>query len=101
LVRLALVESDAPLRGGMTATGAIVVAEARNVVLIPNWAIRRDRQTGEAFVGFLRNGVIEEVSVTLGLRDEAFSEIVSGVNVGDVIAVDTTREQFRLIGGGE
>lgn len=100
LVRLGLAETDAPLRGGLTATGAIVVAEARNVVLVPNWAIRRDRQTGEAFVGFLRNGVIEEVAVTLGLRDETFSEIISGVNAGDVIAVDTTREQFRLIGGG-
>lgn len=101
LVRLVLAETDAPLRGGMTATGAIVVAEARAVVLVPNWAIRRDRQTGEAFVGLWRNGVIEEVSVTLGLRDETFSEIVSGVQAGDVIAVDTTREQFRLIGGGE
>ncbi len=101
LVRLALAESDAPLRGGMTATGAIVVAEARAVVLVPNWAIRRDRQTGEAFVGLMRNGVIEEVSVTLGLRDETFSEIVSGVSAGEVVAVDTTREQFRILGGGQ
>jgi HlyD family secretion protein len=100
LVRLSLADSDASLRGGMTATGAIVVAEARAVVLVPNWAIRRDRRTGEAFVGLLHNGVIEEVPVTLGLRDEIYSEIISGVRAGDVIAVDTTREQFRLIGGG-
>jgi HlyD family secretion protein len=101
LVRLSLAPSDAPLRGGMTATAAIVVAEARDVVLVPNWAIRRDRQTGQAFVGLLRNGVVEDAPVTLGLRDETYSEILRGVNAGDVAAVDTTREQFRLIGGGD
>lgn len=101
LVRLVLADSNAPLRGGMTATGAIVVAEARAVVLVPNWAIRRDRPSGAAFVGLLRNGAIEEVPVTLGLRDDVYSEIVSGISAGDVIAVDTTREQFRLLGGTE
>jgi HlyD family secretion protein len=100
-VRLVLGATTEALRGGMTATAEIIVAEAQEVVLAPNWAIRRDRQTGEAFIGLLQNGVITEVPVTLGLRDEQYSEVLTGLQAGEVIAVDTTREQFRLIGGGE
>ncbi len=99
-VRLALVPGTAALRGGMTATAAIVVARADEVVVVPNWSVARDRDTGQTFVGLLRNGKIEDVPVALGLRDELFSEVTQGVNEGDVVAVDTSQEKFRLLGGG-
>lgn len=99
-VRLKLNETDAPLRGGMTAIAEIVVANAEDVVLVPNWAIRRDRDTGEVFVSILRAGQITDVVVELGLRNDTFSEVVSGLAAGETVAVDTTREQFRLVGGG-
>ncbi len=99
-VRLSLDSSNEPLRGGLTATAAIVVAEARAVPIIPNWAIRRDRTTGQAFAGLLRDGKITDVPVELGLRNETYSEVRSGLNVGEVVAVDTRREEFKLIGGG-
>ena len=100
-VRLRLDPAEAPLRGGMTATAAIVVDEARDVVVVPNWAVRRDRDTGETFASVLRAGQVEEVPVTLGLRDEAVSEVVSGLAEGDVVAVQTSRESFSLFGGGD
>jgi HlyD family secretion protein len=100
-VRINLAPTDAPARAGMTATADIVVDEARDVVLVPNWAIRRDRDTGQAFVGVLREGRIEDVPVELGLRNETFSQVIRGVNAGDVVAVSTAREQFSLFGGGE
>jgi HlyD family secretion protein len=99
-VRLALDTAEVPLRGGMTATAAIVVDEARDVVVAPNWAIRRDRNTGESFASVLRGGEVVEVPVTLGLRDDAFSQVLSGLAEGDVVAVQTTRETFSLFGGG-
>ena len=82
----------------MTATAAIVVDEVRNVVLVPNWAIRRDRNTGQTYVGLLRSGVIEEVSITLGERDDEYSEVRAGVQPGDVVAVSDAREQISLFG---
>lgn len=99
-VRITLAATDALVRAGMTATADIVVDEARDVVLVPNWAIRRDRDTGQAFVGILKNGQIEDVQVELGLRNDQFSEVKSGVNEGDVVAVNTAREQLRFLGGG-
>jgi len=100
LVTLILNPTTVPLRGGMTATAEIVVAETREAVLVPNWAIRRDRNTGQTFVGLLRNGKIEDVLVELGLRNEVFSEVISGVQAGDTVAVDTRREQISFFGGG-
>ncbi len=97
-VRLALAESEAPLRGGLTASAAIVVGEVRDVVLVPNWAIRRDRATGDAFVSLLRNGLTVEVPVTLGERGEEYSEVRSGVQAGDIAAVSQSRDQISFFG---
>ncbi len=100
-VRITLAPTDAPVRAGMTATAEVVVDEARDVVLVPNWAIRRDRDTGQAYAGILRDGQIADVPVALGLRNDAVSEVKSGVNEGDVVAVNTAREQLQLFGGGQ
>jgi HlyD family secretion protein len=99
-VRLTLHPGEAALRGGMTATAAIVVDEARDVVVVPNWAVRRDRETGSFFASLLRGGQVVEVPVELGLRDEAVSEVLTGVQAGDVAAVQTARQVFSLFGGG-
>jgi multidrug efflux pump subunit AcrA (membrane-fusion protein) len=101
-VRLALDPGEAAeaLRGGMTATAAIIVDEVHDVIVVPNWAIRRDRDTGAAFASVLRGGTVQEVPVELGLRDEAVSQVLSGLDVGDVVAVTTTPEQFDLFGAG-
>jgi HlyD family secretion protein len=96
-VRLALAPVADQLRGGLTATAAIVVAEVRDVVLVPNWAIRRDRDTGAAFVSVLRNGALVEVPVTLGARDENYSEVVSGLEAGEIAAVSDQRDTFSII----
>ncbi len=100
LVTITLDLTAVPLRGGMTATAEIIVAQTQQAVLVPNWAIRRDRATGQTYVGLLRAGQITEVEITLGLHNELFSEALTGVSVGDVVAVDTSREQISFFGGG-
>jgi HlyD family secretion protein len=97
-VRVNVQSDEARLRAGMTSTAEIVVQTAREVVLVPNWAIRRD--AGQAFAGVLRNDAVEEVEVTLGLRNESFSEVVAGLRPGDIVATRTARPQFNLFGGG-
>ncbi|MBI3242713.1 MAG: efflux RND transporter periplasmic adaptor subunit [Chloroflexi bacterium] len=99
-VRLVLDSTDAPLRAGMSATADIVVDRATNVVLVPNWAIRRDRDTGEVLASILKDGQPVEVPVTLGLRNETLSEVKEGVQAGDTVAVSTLREQLSFFGGG-
>lgn len=86
-------EGEATLRPGMSASAAITVDELEGVLVVPNWAVRLNRETGEAFVLIRRaDGTIEEVVVETGLRNEQFSEVVSGLSEGDVVVLTDERE---------
>lgn len=99
LVTINLTAGDVSLRAGMTANASIVVDEVEGVLIVPNWAIRLDRETGQAFVNRQKaDGSIEEVVVETGLRNEQFSEVISGVNEGDVVVVTNERDGFSLFG---
>ena len=75
----------------MTANASIVVDSKDEVLIVPNWAIRLDRESGQTFVNrLMSDGSIEEVLVTTGLRNEQFSEVLSGLEDGD-LAVVTNR----------
>ncbi len=91
---------DVELRPGMTANASIVVREVEEVLIVPNWAIRLDRDSGNAFVKRLRgDGSVEEVVVETGLRNEQVSEVVGGLNEGDIVVVTDEREGFNFFGG--
>lgn len=100
LVTINIAGQDVELRPGMTANASIVVEELGDVLVAPNWAVRLDRETGQAFVNRLAtDGSIDEVVVETGLRNDQFSEIVSGLEEGDVVVVTDEREAFTLFGG--
>jgi HlyD family secretion protein len=85
--------ATADLRPGMSASAAITVDEMADVLVVPNWAVRLNRETGEAFVLIRRaDGTIEEVTVETGLRNEQFSEVLSGLDEGDVVVLTDERE---------
>lgn len=87
------------LRPGMSANAAIVVEEVDGVLYVPNWAIRLNRETGEAFVNVQQaDGSVTEVVVETGLRNEQFSEVVSGLQEGDVVVVTNERETLNFFG---
>jgi HlyD family secretion protein len=94
-------QADA-LRPGMSASASIVVDEVADVLIVPNWAIRLNRETGEAFVNLLRaDGAIEEVVVETGLRNEQFSQVLAGLSAGDTVVLTNDREGFNLFGSEE
>jgi HlyD family secretion protein len=90
VVRLVLAPTAAPLRAGMSATAEIVVAEVRDVILVPNWAIRRDRRTGQAYVSLKVGDELQERPIETGRRGDSYTEVTSGISVGDVAAVSTS-----------
>ncbi len=99
-VRLSLEPGDALLLSGMSATAEIVVAEVPAALLAPNWALRRDRATGDILLSLQEGDQIVERKVTVGLRGEQFTEILSGAEEDDIAAVRLEREQIDLFGGG-
>ncbi|MGH9709370.1 MAG: efflux RND transporter periplasmic adaptor subunit, partial [Candidatus Acidiferrales bacterium] len=68
------------LKPDMTANISIRTAEHQALV-IPNAAIQRDGE--ERFVYVTRNGEQEKQRVTIGTREEAFTEIRKGLSVND------------------
>ena len=87
-VHLNLGETPLPIRAGMTANATFTTAENRDVLLVPNRAIQADRvneQYGVSVVG--SDGATREVRVTIGLRDNAYTEITSGLTAGDVVVL--------------
>jgi len=99
LVTININPEGVTLRPGMTANASIVVEQIDDVLKVPNWAIRLNRETGEAFVFRLNeDGTVEEITVETGLRNEQFSQVLSGLEVGNVIVVTNEREGFNLFG---
>lgn len=96
--------TDAPLRSGMSATAIITTAEVDDVILVPNRYITLDRDTGKAYVSKLVNNQPALQEIELGLRNERQSQVLSGLNEGDQLALITQTgvEQLRgaLFGGG-
>lgn len=87
-VRVTLDPSAVPVRVGMSVTVTILVDEVTDVVRVRNRFIRLDRRTQQAFVTVRHtDGVLEEVEVMLGRRNETYSEIVSGLNEGAEIVL--------------
>ena len=100
-VDIELQGQDERARVGMTAEATIILQEKRNVLVVPNSYIRLDRRMGRAFVNVLRpDDRIEEVEVTLGLQGQEDSEILSGLQEGDLIAINLSGGGLNQIIGG-
>lgn len=100
-VQIALSELDPRIRVGMTAEASIITSQIENVLVVPNSYIRLERGTGRAFVLVLRSdNSLEEVEVVLGMQSQDLSEVVSGLNSGDLIVVDATSGGLSTFLGG-
>lgn len=85
-VTIVLDETDLPLRIGMSATAAVTIERLEQVLLVPNWAIRIDRDTGHTYVNLWRGeGLVQEVEIELGLRGEDASQVLAGLEPGDEV----------------
>ena len=87
-VHLDLIEPADFLRQGMTVSVNIDTASRERALVIANDALRR---VGGASAEVLRvqSGRVEAVSVRLGLRSTALSEVLDGLSEGDqVLAAD-------------
>jgi HlyD family secretion protein len=100
-VTIVLDKTDLPLRAGMSATADITVEEREDVLLVPNWAIRIDRGTGRTSVNLLRGGIVEDVEVEIGVRGEDVSQVLSGLEVGDVVVAGEVGGLRDLLERGE
>lgn len=94
-----MIEVDDPrVRVGMTAEANIVIERRDDVITLPNVYIRRDGE--RAFVNVLKpDNSIEEIEITLGLQGRDSSEVLTGLQTGDVAVINFADDRFSIFGG--
>jgi RND family efflux transporter MFP subunit len=71
---------------GMSATVDIVTNQRKGVLLVPNRAIQEDNQ-GNPIVDVLVNNKAESRQLKLGITDGVNTEVLNGLNAGDIIVI--------------
>ena len=99
LVVLDLEPTQAPVRPGMTTNVLVEVARRENALLVPNRAIRSQGRTRTVEV--MVNGKRETRTVSIGMGDDQFTEIMDGLQEGDFVVIPaTTTAPPRVPQGG-
>jgi len=94
-VIIELSPGDIPIRADMTAGVTIVVEELADVLKIPTWVVRVDRDTGQTYVHRQRGDKIERVDVDLGVRHEGIVQVLGGLAEGDILIFQESAFNFR------
>ena len=85
------------LKAGMSATADIILSKRSSVLLVPSRAIEQD-SSGNLMVKVMVDEQIEERPVVIGLSDGYQTEIVDGLNEGEVVVIE--RKVKPETGGG-
>lgn len=103
--------TDMKLKPGMTANVEIITAEEKDVILVPNQALRfyiDDSDNAKRYkdrgVWIMKNGKPERVVVKIGISDEDNTQILEGnIKLGDEViigkelsAADTQKMRLRM-----
>ena len=98
-VTVQLDPTDLPVKADMTASVNIVIARKPNVVLVPNRAVRRDRDG--RYLEVIVDGQIRRQNVETGLSSETDTEVVKGLEEGVQVVVSAPRQSpyGNLLGG--
>ncbi|PKN86687.1 MAG: hypothetical protein CVU46_06965 [Chloroflexi bacterium HGW-Chloroflexi-8] len=91
-VTVELSDPDENVLPGMTAAVNVVTSEISDVLIIPNRAVRL--KDGERVVYILKPGqlVPQATNITIGAISDLYSEVVSGVNEGDILVLNPPTE---------
>lgn len=84
-VVIELADTDASIRADMTANATIKVKELTDVLKIPTWVVRVDRDTGQMYVHRRVGGTFERVDISLGVREGGFVQVMDGLSEGDEV----------------
>ena len=98
-VTVELTDADEAVKPGMTAAVIIVVNQVNDVLLIPNRAVRLVNDQRVVYV--LRDGVAQQVEVTLGASSDTMSEVVPGdIKANDLVILNPPSNLFSSPSGG-
>ncbi|MBA3075314.1 MAG: efflux RND transporter periplasmic adaptor subunit [Anaerolineae bacterium] len=98
-VTIEVLNPDEQVMPGMTAAVNIVVSDLKNVLTIPNRAVRLVE--GKRVVYVLKNGVATKVEIEIGSSSDTLSEVISGdLKAGDVLILNPSTDFSSMMSGG-
>lgn len=96
-VYVEILNTDSDLRSGMTADVEIVTKEQKNVLSVPNSAIKPYQgQKAVRIVG--KNGEIQYLPVKVGAKGDKTTQILDGLEEGQEIITSLSNEQLKRPG---
>jgi HlyD family secretion protein len=96
---IAVQDPSESMRPGMNATANIILQQRQNVLLVPNRAVRTV-STRLKTATVLYEGQLIDVPVTIGLTGDSQSEVLSGLQEGDLVLINQTTTTTRGVPGG-
>jgi RND family efflux transporter MFP subunit len=93
-VTISLDTTETELKGGLTATANIIIAEHKDILMVPNRAIKGS--TGDYWVDVVtdeKKFTTEKRTVVVGVQNEQFTEIISGLSQGEKVIVEASRSR--------
>ena len=84
-VFIALDPSDAPLRGGLSATAVVTSSSAKDALLVPVSLVFTTRNGSFVMVENAQTGKPERKQVTIGVKNAQYVQVLTGLNEGDKV----------------
>jgi HlyD family secretion protein len=91
VVSVELLDADASVLPGMTAAVNIQVNEVKNVIMVPNRAVRL--RSGVRVVYVMKDNLPTAVQITTGASSDTYSEVLSGeIQLDDLVVLNPPTE---------
>ena len=98
-VTIEVLNPDDQVMPGMTAAVNVVVSNVKDVLTVPNRAVRM--VDGQHVIYLMKNGITVPTEIEIGSSSDTDSEIVSGdVKVGDTIILNPSIDLTQYMMGG-
>jgi macrolide-specific efflux system membrane fusion protein len=88
-VEVDVLNAPSELRDGASASVAVTTASAKDVLAVPTSAITTDAE-GQSTVKLVKNGKSTSRTVQLGIKGDTYTQITSGLSVGDTVELGAT-----------
>ncbi|HEV2010984.1 MAG TPA: biotin/lipoyl-binding protein [Candidatus Limnocylindria bacterium] len=92
------------VKPGMSGTANVIIASSPNTLTVPNLAVKT--ATGRRYLTVMKDGQPVDTDVTFGIANDTVTEVLTGVQEGDVVvlpqprAAASTGPRGIQIGGG-
>lgn len=90
-------DNDGKVKLGMSGTSVVSLDRAENVIAVPVGAV--STRNGKSYVSVMNGEEISQVEVQIGISNDSFVEIKSGLNEGDSVLVMTSSDDSSGFGG--